>query len=42
MGQVEEIPAAISEGKTISEVKDNLLDALKLLMETNGELLFIA
>ncbi len=42
VGQVEEMPAAISEGKTISEVKDNLLDALRLQMETNWELLFIA
>lgn len=39
VGQVEEMPAAISQGKTIKEVKDNLLDAVKLLMETNRELL---
>jgi predicted RNase H-like HicB family nuclease len=39
VGQVEEIPAAISQGKTIEEVKDNLSDAVKLLMETNRELM---
>lgn len=32
-----EMPAAISQGKTIDELKDNLLDALRLLMETNRE-----
>ena len=39
VGQVEEMPAAISQGKTINELKDNLLDAVNLLMETNRELL---
>ncbi|RYE26942.1 MAG: type II toxin-antitoxin system HicB family antitoxin [Sphingobacteriaceae bacterium] len=38
VGQVEEIPAALSQGKTIQEVKDNLLDALKLVLEVNKEL----
>jgi predicted RNase H-like HicB family nuclease len=37
VGQVEEIPAAISQGRTIAELKDNLLDALKLLLEVNRE-----
>ena len=37
MGQVEEMPAAISQGKTIAELKENLLDALKLLLEVNRE-----
>jgi predicted RNase H-like HicB family nuclease len=39
--QVEEMPAAISQGKTIEELKINLSDAVKLLMETNRELLEI-
>lgn len=39
VGQVEEMPAAISQGKTIEEVKDNLSDAVKLLMESNRELM---
>jgi predicted RNase H-like HicB family nuclease len=37
VGQIEEIPAAISQGKTIEELKSNLLDALKLLLEANKE-----
>lgn len=37
VGQVEEMPAAISQGKTIAELKDNLVDALRLLLETNKE-----
>lgn len=36
VGQVEEIPAALAQGKTIQEVKDNLLDALKLILEVNN------
>jgi predicted RNase H-like HicB family nuclease len=35
VGQIEEIPAAISQGKTIEELKRNLLDALQLILETN-------
>ncbi|HTD41921.1 MAG TPA: type II toxin-antitoxin system HicB family antitoxin [Mucilaginibacter sp.] len=38
VGQVEELPAAISQGKTIEELKENLIDALKLLLDTNKEL----
>lgn len=38
VGQVEEMPAAISQGKTMEEVKLNLSDAVKLLIETNREL----
>ena len=37
VGQIEEIPAAISQGKTVEEVKSNLLDALTLLLEVNRE-----
>ena len=37
-GQIEEIPAVISQGKTIGEVKTNLLDALQLFLETQREL----
>jgi len=35
VGQLEEIPAVLSQGKTIEELKENLLDALNLLLETN-------
>ena len=38
VGQVEEIPAALAQGETIEEVKENLLDALKLILEVNKEL----
>ena len=38
VGQVEELPAAISQGKTIEELKENLLDAVKLLLDTNKEI----
>ena len=37
VGQIEEFPAAISQGKTINELKMNLADAFKLLLETNKE-----
>lgn len=34
IGQIEEFPAAISQGRNIDELKENLNDALKLLLET--------
>jgi len=37
VGQIEEFPGAISQGKTIKELKANLLDALKLLLEIQKE-----
>lgn len=37
VGQIEEIPAVISQGKTIEELKMNLLDALKLYLEVQGD-----
>ena len=39
VGQVEEMPAVISQGLSIEEVKENLADAVKLLLETNREIL---
>lgn len=38
VGQIEEFPAAISQGKTIDDVKLNLLDALQVLMDSNRPL----
>ena len=35
VGQLEEIPAVLAQGKTIEELKANLLDALDLLFEAN-------
>ncbi|MCH7514081.1 MAG: type II toxin-antitoxin system HicB family antitoxin [Bacteroidetes bacterium] len=37
VGQIEEIPSAISQGKTIEELKANLIEALELIMEANRE-----
>lgn len=33
VGQIEEYPAVISQGKTITELKENLTDALKLYLD---------
>ncbi|MEE9202736.1 MAG: type II toxin-antitoxin system HicB family antitoxin [Dehalococcoidia bacterium] len=35
---VEELPGADTQGKTLKEAKDNLKEALKLIMEANREL----
>lgn len=35
---VEEVPAAISQGETLAEAKANLLDALKLVLQSQREL----
>ena len=37
VGQIEEFPAALSQAKTIEDLKSSLLDALKLLLENNKE-----
>ncbi|MEI6435066.1 MAG: type II toxin-antitoxin system HicB family antitoxin [Bacteroidota bacterium] len=37
VGQIPEMPEVISQGKTIEELKENLLDALNLVMSTNRE-----
>ena len=34
VGQVVELPAAMSQGETIEELKENLLDALNLILDT--------
>jgi predicted RNase H-like HicB family nuclease len=39
VGQLEEIPAVISQGKTLEELKLNLSDALQLFLETQKELI---
>ena len=33
VGQVQEIPEAIAQGKTIEELKQNILDAVQLVIE---------
>ena len=35
LGWVEEIPGVNTQGKTLKEVKENLKDALLLVLETN-------
>ncbi len=42
VGQVEELPAAMSQGKTIKELKENLLDALGLILDCDIEGLELA
>jgi predicted RNase H-like HicB family nuclease len=37
VGQIEEVPAAISQGKTIEELKVNLSDALKTILDISYE-----
>lgn len=34
-GYVKELPGAHSQGKTIKEVKDNLREAIKMVLESN-------
>lgn len=35
LGWIEEIPGANTQGKTLKEVKDNLKEALSLILKTN-------
>ena len=37
VGQIEEFPASIPQGKTIDELKSNIMDALKLLLDVQKE-----
>ena len=37
VGQFEEFPAVLSQGKTLEELKSNLMDALQLLIQVNRE-----
>jgi predicted RNase H-like HicB family nuclease len=37
VGQIQEIPEAISQGKTIEELKENLVDALELVIDYHRE-----
>jgi len=42
VGQIEEVPAAISQGKTIEELKANLFDAQMLILDTDKEIIINA
>jgi predicted RNase H-like HicB family nuclease len=37
MGQCEQIPGAITQGQTIEEVKENLKEAIALMLEDEKE-----
>lgn len=37
VGQIAEIPGVLTQGKTIEETKENLLDALELYLEAQRE-----
>jgi predicted RNase H-like HicB family nuclease len=37
VGQIEEVPAAISQGESLEELKENLQDALELIFSINRE-----
>ena len=37
IGQCEQIPEALTQGRTIEEVKENLKDAIKLVLEDDQE-----
>ena len=39
IGYVEELPGANTQGKTIEETKNNLTEAIKLVLETNKQLM---
>ena len=34
VGQIEEFPEAVSQGKTVKELQENLIDALHLVMDS--------
>ena len=38
VGQIEELPAVMSQGRSTEELKKNLIDALHLYLETQKEL----
>ena len=37
VGQIEELPAAISQAKTVDELKANLLEAFELILAANRD-----
>jgi predicted RNase H-like HicB family nuclease len=38
MGYVEEVPGALTQGETLEETRENLKEALQLVLEANREL----
>ncbi len=39
MAYVEEVPGAVTQGETLDEARENLKEALQMVLETNRELL---
>ncbi len=39
MAYVEEVPGAVTQGESLDEARENLKEALQLVLETNRELL---
>jgi predicted RNase H-like HicB family nuclease len=39
VGRIEEVPAAMSQGKPMEELKSNLIDALGLVLDANEEIM---
>jgi len=37
VGWVEEVPGAVTQGKTLKELKENLKEAVQLVIETNRD-----
>ena len=37
MGQCEQVPGAITQGRTVDEVKENLKEAISLVLESEKE-----
>ncbi|MBP5663707.1 MAG: type II toxin-antitoxin system HicB family antitoxin [Bacteroidales bacterium] len=37
-GQCEQVPEAISQGETLEELKENMVDAIKMMIEYNSKL----
>ena len=37
VGWVEEVPGTISKGKSLQECRDNLMDSLQLMIQTNRD-----
>ena len=38
VGSVEELPGALTQGRTLDEARENLRDAVRLVLEANREL----
>ena len=39
IGYVEELPGANTQGKTLKETKENLIEAIRLVLEANKQLM---